>query len=202
MESVIFPLSHFRFPALVNLKDLTIFTGVTTDEILYVLQSINYPTMMPVLETVEVLDREEGEMLYVNPWGNNGAIPVPSRNYCPSATVKKLFLEFDVDKTSLEVCGRIFPNVSRLSLSQMMTEAGGIPYEDLWAHLSQVEILEITKAYMELGENLDAAFLGINQEEVDLLRKMDDKSLETMNIVPVRSSILTMRRKIHVNPKF
>ena len=56
--------------------------------------------------------------------------------------------------------------------------------------------MKIKKSDIELGENSDAEFLGINEEEVDLLRQMDDTSLELINIVPIRPSVRTMPRKI------
>ena len=199
MENVIFPFNHLTFPALGNLKKLTIDTGATTEDIIHVLRFIDYPTMLPALEKVEATLCFEDERMYVNPWERNAENPVQSQHGSPSTTVTHLVLEFYVNRDSLEACGRIFPNVNHVSLFQLMTELNEIPYEVLWAQWSHVEFMEITESEIELGENFDAEFLGINPEEVNLLRQMDDASLETINVVPIRPSILTMPRKVQIS---
>ena len=47
--------------------------------------------------------------------------------------------------------------------------------------------------------NFDAEFLGINSEDVEILRQLDDASLEEINIEPVRPSVLKLSRKIQTN---
>ena len=200
MESVIFPLHQLWFPVLVNLKELTIYTEATTEQTVHVLLgSIDYPTMLPVLDTVEVTVYDGQETLYFTSWGNTASTLVQSPK--PSTSVKNLTLSLEIDQKTLQVCGRIFANVSYLSLLQKSVELEEIPYEGLWAHWSQVEFMEVTETEIELGLNFDAEFLGIHAEEVNLLRQMDDKSLEMMNIVPIRPSVLSMPRKISVRPK-
>ena len=193
MQHIIFPLNQLKFPALVNLKELTIYTEATTEQTTHALGSIDYPTMLPVLEKVDVTAQDFSETKYVNPWGNGAA--QTQKSYRPSTTVKNLKLEYEIDQNSLADCGRIFTNVSHLSLYQTTVDLYAIPYDELWAHWSQVEFAEIKEAEIELDENFDAEFLGIHEEEVDLLRQMDVESLEMVNVVPIRPSILTMLRK-------
>ena len=194
-------LNQLTFPALVNLKELIIFTGSMTEKTIRVLASIDYPKMLPRLDSVEVTAHNEIDMRYVNLWGdNNATAPVKPQTLWPSLTVKKLMLEFNFYRESIEACHRIFPHVSQITLTEermMMADPEEMPYEVLWTHWSQVEFMEIAEMRFELGENFDAEFLGLNQEDVNLLRQMDDESLDRMNIVPIRPSVLTMKRKVN-----
>ena len=191
---VIFPLTQLKFPALVNLKELSIDTDATKEQTMQLLGSIDYPTMLPVLHKVEVRVHDLDDSMYVNPWRKTAERPIELAR--PSSSVKNLSLYFKIDQYSLKDYGRIFTNVSHLSLHQMTREREEIPYDAVWAHWSQVEFVKFTETVIELGANLDAEFLGINPEEVNLLRQMDDESLEMMNVVPARPSVLTMPRKI------
>ena len=47
-----------------------------------------------------------------------------------------------------------------------------------------------------LRRNFDAEFLGINPEEVNVLRDETEKLLDKVNLVPIRPSILTLLCKI------
>lgn len=154
IQDVIFPFHHIKFPALVNMKKLTIYTGAATEELIHVLQSIDYTTLLPALETVEETAHEEDELLYVSPWGNNAITPIQPHNARHSATVKNLTLEFDINPEALEARGRLFTNVSPLILIQTVVELDEIPYKDICTHWSQVEFMEMLEADIELGENL------------------------------------------------
>ena len=130
MRNVIFPLNQLRFPALVNLEELSILMEATPEQTVRVIRSIDYPTMLPVLEKVEiVVFNEDDEIMYVNPWGENATAPVQSQKYSPSKTVKSLTLDLHFDHNSLETCGKIFTNVSHLTLIPNYSSTRGNPIQ-------------------------------------------------------------------------
>ena len=78
-----------------------------------------------------------------------------------------------------------------------------LPYGDVWSYWPQLESIEVMERCESLGVDFDGQFLGINPEEVELLGELDDESLEKLNIVPIRPSVLTMQRKLRqVNSLF
>ena len=98
------------------------------------------------------------------------------------------------NRTTFQDLSKIFPNVTELYV--WPSRSPFIQYADLWASdWSKLELLSLDEGRAALEENFDAEFLGMYPEEVDLLRELDDAALQTLHIVPVRPSILTMKSK-------
>ena len=119
--------------------------------------------MLPVMDSVEVTAPNEIDMPYVNLWGDNNATALVQLQTCwPSTTVKKLMLEFNFYRESIEACNRIFPRVSHITLTEMrmmMADPEEMPYEVLSTHWSQVKFMDITEMCFELGKNFNAESL-------------------------------------------
>ena len=50
--------------------------------------------------------------------------------------------------------------------------------------------MEVEEVGDRIDRNFDFEFLGVNIEELEILREFDDEALEDVNIVPIRPSIL------------
>ena len=187
----IFPLCYFPV-VLVNLKKLVISTGSPPQQVLTLLRSINYSKSLPALECVELTadgDLDSDDELFVNPWERREFEAAELK----PLTLKTLDLRFiDWTQFTFENLSSVFTNVSdrlliiRFSFGARYTIP--VPYQDLWGHWPEVKAVELVE---ELRGNYDAEFLGIYPEEAHILREMDDKSLEQLNIVPIRPSVLT-----------
>ena len=109
----------------------------------------------------------------------------------PSRSVKNLYLCADFNQLRFHDLSQLFPNISELEANPRHQDVPTtIPYEHVWTSWPHLASLILGVAFV--AENFDAAFLGINPEECDILRELDDESLDKMNIVSVRPSILTM----------
>ena len=182
-------------PPMVHLKELKIFgrNGLPVFQFLAMLRCINYPKMLPSLSQVYVNVRLNDEDVQ-NPWGNDNAVA----NVMYSATtVQELTVAgADFNELRFQDLSTIFPEVSILWATAPWGTQRPIPYDDLFASWPRLEVLHVTEGTEALRMNLDSQFLGIDPEEVEILREMDDNSLEKVHIVPTRPCLLTMQRKL------
>ena len=58
-----------------------------------------------------------------------------------------------------------------------------------------METIRLIESFDAWEENFDAEFLGLNPAEIEVLRELDDASLQTLHVAPVRPSVLTMQSK-------
>ena len=198
MYDPIFPLVHITFPPLVNLKKLAISTVATIQPVLNLLRSIDYSVQLPALAEVELLLdlHYDNDQDLEQHFDNIQNMPVDQHS---CVTVRKLKLSLDWERVAFRGLSLIFPNVINLTDSgPYFDTTSDVPYSSLWAHWPYLEVVYLTaEGALEGSRNYDAEFLGINSEEVRLLREMDEETLEKMNIVPVKPSVLTMPRKIY-----
>ena len=112
---------------------------------------------------------------------------------------RKLRLELQVRKIKLAQIKQVFPRVLELELTLSQTQLDGediLPLSDIWEQWPNLEELKITGERKGAPRNYDASFLGINEEEVELLRQTcDEGHLRALNIVPIRPSLLAMPSK-------
>ena len=198
MDRGVYPLGIPTLPALVSLRKLRVDIDDNVPKLLNVLRSIDYPNLMPALSKVRLNVYRNSFMEGENHWvGPDPAPFIPSR---ASTSVNFLELEADYRMLSLRDVGKIFPDVRTFVLRHpipfvTLPPLPLAPYADLWASWPKLETITVNDTE-HLRTNCDAQFLGINPEEVEILRELDDESLERLNIVPVRPSVLTMLRKL------
>ena len=191
VENVRFSLSELAVPPLACLKKLTLDTRAPLQEKLEFLQSIEYPDLMPALSKVKIDGLLQPDYSS-NDLENDGAPMVELR---PSETVKSLKLKMDVFPLILYRFSEIFPAVNSLNIRPRNIHTESIPYNILWACWPNLESIYVLEGEDAMNCNFDAAFLGVHLEELDVLKELDDESLERVNIVPVRPSIMTMKCK-------
>ena len=201
----LFPLSLLTFPPMINMRTINISTDDTTPHLLYVLRATDYPKLFPVLSDVIIHNNGVFDPSnpvpnpVTNPWVN--VEPIEAVQFSnPSITVKTLEISAEFDLLTVVELSHIFPNVVNLKLwgeiGQPTQAAAFALHRDVWASWPELESLSVQEHRGTLTWNFDAEFLGINYEEVEILRQLDDESLEKVNIVPVRPSLLTLLRKI------
>ena len=141
-----------------------------------------------------------------HPWLSNNSVERDSLELRPSLTVKELTLMVNWEHFELDDFRDIFPNVRKFETSNQEYSLMSIPYESLWREWPELESIDLEDGMSALDINFDAEFLGIEEEEVERLRDEchDDEALQHMHVVPIKPSILTMRRKkdIRVIEKF
>ena len=204
MNHVNFPFSFLTFPPLLRLKKLTISTQfqsgpgdqkVTARQLLAVLRSIDYPRMAPSLNAVhihaeEVIGIPEEEK--VNPWVKLEEQAIAQT--LPAITVQRLEVTADFGHLTFQDLRQIFPNLTNLKAAALQTSS--IPYRDVWSSLPELKIVHLLDIDYSLTGNFDSEFLGIYPQEVELLRELDDRALEKIQVVPIRPCVLTMARKL------
>ena len=87
----------------------------------------------------------------------------------------------------------VFPHLTSLELKLNKSER--LACREFWELWPNLEDLKVKGDQLTLVQNYDADFCGIHQEEVELLREMDEGSLGSVQTVPIRPSLLTMRSK-------
>ena len=107
------------------------------------------------------------------------------------SSVRKLRLKYGT--LSMPEIKAIFPHVTSLTFEFNISEP--LNFGEIWELWPDLEELEIFGKNPTPTRNLDADFCGIHEEEAEALRKMDEDYLRKVQIVPIRVSLLTMRRK-------
>ena len=200
MSTPIFPLSLLSFPPMIKVKSIDVFAEPNSPCILNVLRATNYPKLFPVLSkvTIDVNGEWDPDDSFMNPWVNEDEVS-PLVQVSPSTTVKRMEISSGFDLLTIAELSHIFPNVAKLCLwggfGQPTHLAASAMYRDLWASWPFLESVSLRDYSPALKWNFDAEFLGINSEEVEILRQLDDETLEKMNIPSVRPSVLTSSRK-------
>ena len=69
---------------------------------------------------------------------------------------------------------QIFPQLSSIKIQSTSMAARAVPFGDLWACWPQLEFIDTVAGERIGGGNLDAEFLGINPEEVEILGSLND----------------------------
>ena len=192
---VIFPFNRLTFPALLNLRKLIVRTGATAEHLVNMLRSINYQQLMPVLDEVKITTRsiDDGLEFHVNPWGDHEF--QPGQHY--SSTVTKLVLAIDTNFIPFPRLCPIFPNVKQFSLRPTTNPV--ISYGEMWESWPQLQSIQVLEVTDYAGWNSDAKFLGIYPEEIQILKELTDDSLQKINIVPIRPSVLTFKCEIKLD---
>ena len=181
-------LSH---TSLKNLSSLSLEINKNTRlaEFWNALGSIDGDRMMPKLEEIEL-------KLALDETGRPSEWPPsnPGRQVHYSySSVRKLTLDLTFVRVNLLEVKALFPNVTWLevvcSRAEHLRPSEEFRFWELWRNLEDLDIDGII-----LGRNYDADFCGINEEEVELLREMNDDEdyLQSVHIVPIRPSLLTM----------
>ena len=193
MGNVNFPFSLINFPPLLILKNFWILsTELRQEQLINILRSVDYPRLFPGLENVSVQAGVD-EDLQQEPWLYDDAARLELR---PLTMVQHLSVTANFDTAILQDLGELFPNARDLRATPLIAQPTSIRYAELWAtwpHLHQIWLTEGGVTW----RNFDAEFLGIYPEEIEMLRELDDESLEKMHIVPPRPSILTLPGKIY-----
>ena len=188
------PLTFLVLPPMTNVKILIIEEpSAEAGQVLSLLRSVDYPKMLPVLNYVRLnLLTEEDMEPNENHWVTKAAAAEAQLQFRPSTSVKVLEVNVDLVRVTFQDLRKIFPHVTAIAAATRKVDM--VPYKQLWSCWPQLESVSL-EGGAALKKNFDATFLGINPEECDLLRELDEKLLENMNIVPIRPCILTMPRK-------
>ena len=200
MSAFVFPFTFIDVPSMTHVKILIIEEpSAEAGQLLSVLRSIDYPKMLPVLNEVRLnllLQEQLEEEPVENPWESNIAAAEAQLQFCPSTSVKILEVKADLVRVTFQDLRKIFTNVRAIEAATRKVDT--VQYKKLWCSWPQLESISLEEGGAALKKNFDATFLGIYPEECDLLRELDEKSLENMNIVPIRPCILTMPGKFYI----
>ena len=182
-------LSRFRFQNLSKFSCLLHYSRKRTTAILWkFLQLIN--EIMPKLEEFGlglVLDRNSGPVI-----SHEGLDFTPSK-------AQKLKLKLSGGSWRLVEIKGAFPHVTSLEMD--LYDFGPLPCGEIWEMWPKLEELKISGSQITLTRNYDADFCGIHEEEASQLRKMDENYIRAVHLVPIRPSLLTMKRKyLNENP--
>ena len=189
-----FPLSSLNFPPLVNLKKLKLDSEFPQSQLLNVLRSIDFPLLLPALSEVGI--NMWNSSFETSEYRGSNIDLVPFDAPHSSTTVTNLDVLADLEEITFKDLSQIFPQVSIFGAHHGDNLSNPIPYADLWASWSQLESVDLTEGPEALERNFDAEFLGIDPEEVSLLREMTEDYLDSVHIVPIRPCVLTLPRKI------
>ena len=126
--------------------------------------------------------------------------------YC-CTTVRNLELLIESQAANVRPLQALFPNVSHLSFKFVDSRTDEADFTMLIQIFECWSDLETLGCSVECGNwgsrsiqkpprrNYDADFLGIHEEEAELLRQKDEEFLRRVHIVPIRPSVLTMSSK-------
>ena len=103
-------------------------------------------------------------------------------------SLRKLTLFLTCLTANLVEIKAAFPHVIALELYLCQSEYA--PCGEVWELWPNLEQLKLSVTWITVRKNYDAEFCGIHKEEVELLREMDDEFLRTVQIVPIRPSLL------------
>ena len=198
------------FPLLVNLKRLTYTNHFTEDfqGLWSAIVSVDYDQSMPNLEQLKIVintvnrgSRTEVMEIADSEWPDN-AVPdldleLPPRP-CSTSSSLKLKLELEMKAIDWSSIHSQFPNIPCLHVQLDHTSVLGsepCPVSEICRLWPDLQELEITGLNNELGRNYDTDFCGIHEEGVELLRGQSKKYLKNVQIVPIRSCLLTMPSK-------
>ena len=200
MSSPTFPLNILSISPLVNLRSMTFLEDGTASHLLHNLRAVDYTKLLPALLEVKIaVGSEVGPNdIIMNHWEEQQEAQLVQVH--PSATVKHLSVRAEFNLLTFEDLSPIFPNVVNLELdAQLMhplSPNASAVWRDLWACWPHLESVSLDYQRGALRWNFDAEFLGVHSEEVEILRGMDKPSLEKLNLVPIRPSVLIFSRKM------
>ena len=120
----------------------------------------------------------------------------------PCVTLRRLTLELQVKWINMSLLKSLFPNVTALELrinDSYMTKADPVPFLQVCETWPDLQKLKISGTENILHGNYDADIIGISEEEVEILWRMEEKDLGQLQIVPIRPSLLTMSSKVEKN---
>ena len=87
----------------------------------------------------------------------------------------------------------VFPHAASLDLT--LSKLDHVPCAEIWELWPDLEELKVHVRGCPKIKNNDAEICGVHEEEAENLRGMDDEFLRTVQIVPIRPSLLTMESK-------
>lgn len=194
-----YPVGRLSHPPLSNLSSIAINTMKVRNhsQVWNAIASINFERAMPNLKEVTII-------LTTNCWDPWNGWPTANQDISPFCCISahKLKLEFGFQEINLSPLQAMFPNLSHISLTFVHREVDQRDLELLkqimesWPRLVELEFSGVSLSpWSTLNPpipNYDADFLGIHEEEAELLRREDDDFLRNVHIVPIRPSLLTM----------
>ena len=174
------------------LKNLTNFSVSareedSSDQLWYVLASIDSAKMMPKLKEMELGLSYTGRIREWPP-DNRGRF-----RQCEYTGVRKLTLNLLRVTVNMQEIKAVFPHIASLEL--ILHESEDLPCQEFWELWPDLQELEVRGIECTLSRNFDAEFCGVHKEEAKVLREMDQEYLRAVHIVPIRPSLLTMRSK-------
>ena len=117
------------------------------------------------------------------------------------SSVRKLSLQLQVGTINMSSIKTVFPNVTSLGIIMQdtdVTEAHLPPFQEIWELWPNLAEFSFEGKTNFLERNCDADFCGINEQEVELLRRMDEEYLKAVHIVPIRPCPLTMPSQLKI----
>ena len=177
--------------ALTNLSNFTLETMDETgiQELWNSFVSIDSDQMMPNLRKVVIIMNFRTEQVIEWPTIRSEV----NVHYSWSNVQKLELLALSLVAWNMLEIRTVFPHLTSLKLSPLEPERLLCP--EFWEVWSNLQELNISGPGGVLRQNFDAEFCGINEEEAELLRDMDDEFLKRVQIVPIRPSLLTMQSK-------
>ena len=197
-------LKEISFAPLENLTFLSLSSCNESGHIMTTLQLIEFGRLFPKLQRVEVsASDQQAQDLEVparHPEFNNEG--EWDHDWDPQSfsttTTTALTLTGHIRSFSFRQLHKSFPAVVDLSTKPGMSDAHTVPYALIFRLWPNLRTLAITGTTVDQLRNCDAEFCGINQEEVELLKSVDEEHLRDVYIVPVRPCVTTMSSKLDV----
>ena len=195
-------LGQVSLASLPNLSKLYVENqgGENLEEFWKTIASFDFCKKMPKLNDMEITlsvdDPMEGKIEWPKVTNN---CPEDAVHSCPG--IRKLTLIYSAIKMNIPQLKAVFPHVTTLKLRAHSRTDGRfydsdvVSLSDIWEMYPALEELKIKGKADKLNSNYDAQFCGIFEEEAEMLREKDEEYLRTVNIVPIRPSVLTMPSK-------
>ena len=209
-----YPLGRLFHPPLRSLNSLIVNSGrwwkAGQDSVWRVIAGINFQRAMPHLKEIQIyLEAARYRYRLVGNDDHQNVWPAVSGNLVPHCcdTVFKLELTVDCQQINISALQTMFPNVLHLSFAIYVRGRKKSNFELLkkiwesWPHLLDIEISTDHQVPSSGAKSLmlryDANFLGIHEEEAEVLGQQDDDYLRSVHIVPLRPSLLTIPGECH-----
>ena len=207
-------LRPLNIPALPNLRDVTLSIdfGPWATQVRAELLHLNFTKIFPNVETVELnpytrrisdfVDFRESfnEEDEANPVDQHGGESKTAR--IKEVLVSLCIQEDDEDYVSyISMLGYIFQLFPQTVELFLQLHSWDIPYEYIWTSAASFTMVSLDYRHLpdesdQALVDLDAQFCGVSPEEMALLREMDDEYLKTVNIVPIKASVVNSSKSL------
>ena len=203
-----YPLEQLSLPPLINLRKLILKDDLTfggdIEEFWTSIVSTDLDQVMPRLEELKIIlktcsmntsQKMLDKLSYV--WPECDHVPDGCTFY-KCGSIRKLTLEVEVKKIEFSRIKAFFTNLKSLDLNISFSwglRSDPLPISEISQVWPDLEELNIHGRDNFLGQNYDADFCGVYEDEAELLRTKDEDYLRAVHIVPVRPCLLTMSSK-------